>query len=76
MSIALLRHILGVAAQFRMPQLSPSTPLVDVVASLEAERASHEDVEQWAIDGSLWGGCRALIHQVTTRARVSTATHG
>jgi hypothetical protein len=26
-----------------------------VVASLDAERASHKDVEQWVIDGSLWG---------------------
>ena len=38
-----------------MPLLSPSTPLVDVAASLDAERATHDDVDQWAIDGSIWG---------------------
>jgi hypothetical protein len=69
-SIALLRHILNPEAPFKMPQLSPSTPLVDVVASLDAERAAHHDVEQWAIDGRLWGwvsDAESATDEVTAR---------
>lgn len=55
LSGAVLRYLLNSSALYTSPTLRPVSPLEDAVEGLEAESASHTDVESWVRDDVLWG---------------------
>lgn len=54
LSTAILRSILDPSRPFRMPDLTPISPLEDSVPGLESERATIADIERWVTDDYMW----------------------
>ena len=55
LSGAMVRHLLNPSVPYDPPQARPISPLEDAVEGLEAEQASHSDVEGWVRDDVIWG---------------------